>query len=306
MNRLIKEYFSFSKGEIRVSIILAFVLVMVVVINIFGLKNLSSTSDFLSEQEKTELDSLIKIIEFSQTESVEIHAELKDKKNMESEMVSLFPINFDPNIVEKKILRQMGFPSTIIDHIIRYREAGGRFYVANDFRKIYGLGNDMFNQVEAYIQIGNDTIANSLIFENESIDSSVFSDTIEINTADKTDLIFLKGVGEVLAGRIIKYRNLLGGFVSEKQLLEVYGINDTIIQNNLTRIKIDTTKIRKLSLNSSEFKEFLKHPYIEMNDVKAVFELRDYYKGELNKIILEKTNILNDSTFRKISPYLKK
>jgi competence protein ComEA len=44
---------------------------------------------------------------------------------------------------------------------------------------------------------------------------------VELNSADSTDLVELYGIGPVFANRILKYRDLLGGFYSVNQLLEV-------------------------------------------------------------------------------------
>jgi competence protein ComEA len=50
---------------------------------------------------------------------------------------------------------------------------------------------------------------------------------IDINTADETELQKLPGVGPVLAGRIIAYRETVGRFDSVEDLLDVAGIGET-------------------------------------------------------------------------------
>jgi len=47
---------------------------------------------------------------------------------------------------------------------------------------------------------------------------------ININTARAEDLISIPSIGEVLAARIIEYRDLRGGFYDKKELLGVNGI----------------------------------------------------------------------------------
>lgn len=49
---------------------------------------------------------------------------------------------------------------------------------------------------------------------------------VELNSADTTALKMVPGIGSVFAKRIIKYRDLLGGFYSVEQLGEVYGIDE--------------------------------------------------------------------------------
>ena len=48
--------------------------------------------------------------------------------------------------------------------------------------------------------------------------------TVRINTADAQDFMRLPGIGPVLAGRIVKYRNKNGRFASVEDLKKVKGI----------------------------------------------------------------------------------
>ena len=49
---------------------------------------------------------------------------------------------------------------------------------------------------------------------------------ISINTVDTAEWKKVPGIGSAYAARIVKYRNLLGGFYEVEQLREVYGISD--------------------------------------------------------------------------------
>jgi competence protein ComEA len=51
---------------------------------------------------------------------------------------------------------------------------------------------------------------------------------IDINTATAEEWKALPGIGEVLANRIIKFRERIGGFVSMEQLHKTYGISDSV------------------------------------------------------------------------------
>lgn len=50
--------------------------------------------------------------------------------------------------------------------------------------------------------------------------------SLNLNKADSAELITLPGIGSVLAGRIVKFRNLIGHFRSLDQLKSVYGMSD--------------------------------------------------------------------------------
>lgn len=127
--------------------------------------------------------------------------------------------------------------------------------------------------------------------------------TIDINRADSADLLPLPGIGPVFAGRIIKYRNLLGGFVSVDQLGEVYGIPIETVRKIMSKISIDSSAVRKIHIDSATFSELLRHPYLEYEDVKALVRYREF-KGDISsENELGINHIMHDSTLRKLDGY---
>ena len=127
---------------------------------------------------------------------------------------------------------------------------------------------------------------------------------IDINRADSTELLPLPGIGPVFAGRLIKYRNLLGGYAFLDQLQEVYGISKETFERIADRIVIDTALIIKLDLNGATFRELLRHPYLEYEDVKALVNYREF-KGSIQSIQqLQENFILADSVLQRVIPYL--
>ena len=72
-------------------------------------------------------------------------------------------------------------------------------------------------------------------YKIKSLDSSQYTPTviekriisskiIDINTAGVKDLIRLKGIGPVIAGQIILYRDKYGSFTSKEDIMKVKGI----------------------------------------------------------------------------------
>jgi len=126
---------------------------------------------------------------------------------------------------------------------------------------------------------------------------------IDLNRADSTQLLPLPGIGPVFASRLIKYRDLLGGYASVDQLKEVYGISLETIDRITDRIVIDTTLLIKMDLNTATFKELLRHPYLEYEDVKSIVNFRDF-KGNIRSLHeLQENYILQDSVMKKVIPY---
>jgi len=126
---------------------------------------------------------------------------------------------------------------------------------------------------------------------------------IEINTADSAALDGLPGIGPVLSQRILKYRKILGGFYAFNQLSEVYGLKPETINKIEKYVRVDTTKIEKIAINSDAFKKVNAHPYISYEQTKAIFKLRSAHKIE-SIAQLEDAGIFSGEEIKKITPYL--
>lgn len=98
---------------------------------------------------------------------------------------------------------------------------------------------------------------------------------IDFNTADTAALKLLPGIGSTFASRIVRYRERLGGFHSRSQLLEVKGIDSAHLEPFEKYVIITPEKVKKLKINTFSFKELLKHPYLEYNDVKKIVTFRE-------------------------------
>ena len=99
--------------------------------------------------------------------------------------------------------------------------------------------------------------------------------SVNLNSADTTELKSLPGIGSFFAKNIVDYKNKLGGFIEKEQLLEVYAFDTTRLSNIENFIVIDSIELRKININTDDFKTILRHPYIEYEDVKKIVNYRE-------------------------------
>jgi len=126
---------------------------------------------------------------------------------------------------------------------------------------------------------------------------------IDLNRADSAQLLPLPGIGPVFAGRIVKYRELLGGYVNVKQLKEVYGMPAETVEKVRSQIIIDSSAIRKIRLDSATFGQLLRHPYLEYDQVKALVDYREF-KGCISSLKeLQINRILHDTCLSRLAGY---
>lgn len=127
---------------------------------------------------------------------------------------------------------------------------------------------------------------------------------LDLNTADSTDFMLIKGMKPYFARRIVRYRELLGGYVSISQLREVYGMNDYMYNNLSRNCQILSNNIRKISINSLDAKTLAKHPYI---DYPLAYQIINFHKkhGEYSSLKeLYGIPTMDSTQFNKIQPYL--
>ncbi len=80
-----------------------------------------------------------------------------------------------------------------------------------------------------------------IVLENVLVVRPTFHDArkIDLNTASIAELVRLPGIGEVLAGRIIAYREEHGRFTSIDGLLAVSGIGPKVLEEIRDQATID-------------------------------------------------------------------
>ena len=93
---------------------------------------------------------------------------------------------------------------------------------------------------------------------------------MNLNICDSVSLVALPGIGPVLSSRIIKYRNLIGGYVSVDQLKEVYGLPEETFDMISARVIADSLTIRKIMINDWDFRQLIRHPYFQRSEVRSL------------------------------------
>ncbi|MBR2052102.1 MAG: helix-hairpin-helix domain-containing protein [Bacteroidales bacterium] len=107
------------------------------------------------------------------------------------------------------------------------------------------------------------------------IDASPNDIYVNLNSADTTELKSLPGIGSFFARNIVEHREKLGGYVEVNQLLEVYAFDSARLETITPYINIDSISLRKINVNTDDFKTILRHPYIEYEDVKKIVNHRE-------------------------------
>ena len=201
---------------------------------------------------------------------------------------TLHPCRFNPNEADSLTLRKLGLPVYVVRHIVHYREKGGRFRRPADLQKIYGMLPEHYETLKPFIILPQEhapqpakafsrprqTDSSLTVVTPQRTVSDKFTQHVllDINQVDSITLIRIPGIGPYYCHRLLRRRKLLGGYVSITQLDEIKNFPEAAKDWFYVA---DGTKPRQMSINHLPFKELLRHPYLNFEQVKAIFNLRN-------------------------------
>lgn len=98
-------------------------------------------------------------------------------------------------------------------------------------------------------------------------------ETIELNSADTTQLKMIPKIGSGYANRIVNYRTKLGGFVKIEQLEEVWGM-DTYLYSQIIHFLTLNAKCDSIYINKDTFEQLIQHPYLNYKQALVIEDIR--------------------------------
>ena len=137
--------------------------------------------------------------------------------------------------------------------------------------------------------------------------SAKVSDRIKrlpFSEADSVVLQIVPGIGALTAGRIIKHRENLGGYIQVDQLHEVFGLKPETIPVIWEYFDFDRVPPRRIEINTFPVEELAKHPYISYQEAKVLVAYRLQHGPYLQLDDLLKVKIFKADWVNKIGPYL--
>ena len=225
--------------------------------------------------------------------------------------------HFNPNKVSEAELSRLGFSERVVRQLVNYRSKGGIFRIKDDLYKIYAIDSGLVNSLYAYIDLPislKSKRSTPKKVEEPKKEAGMLRmarkpspkpEKFDLNRADTAMLQTVYGIGSVLSKRLVSFRNKLGGFVSEKQLYEVYNLDSVVIDSLLAvSFLAQSDNNRKILINSFTDKELAAHPYISWQQARLIVAYRNQHGDFREEADLLQVYLLEDNDINRLAPYL--
>lgn len=288
----IKNYFTFSKRE-RNGFTLMLIIILLLSITYIVIDNYNVLPDENLTQFEPDVQEFIDKLEAQKDTNV----------SAEISSAEIIYFEFNPNKLPQEEWRNLGLQDWQIVMIYKYESKGGTFRSKADVLKMYCIDTAQYLLLEPYILLPTKAMQS----ESDNSGPQKFDSweplIVNINTATADELISLWGIGETYADRIIRYRTELGGFHSAWQLIEVYGVEQEVLDKNEDQITASGS-LQKMNINILTAKELQEHPYLDWNAAGHIVQWREA-NGSFSSIAqLRDEELILAEIYSKIAPYL--
>jgi len=233
---------------------------------------------------------------------------------------------FDPNSLTAEGWEARGVPHFVAARMVKYRTAAGGFKAKAQVKKMYGLGDSVYQRLAPFMQLPDEApkrgeqpdyaarTGKLLPFAPNGAASPKFPrkplnlKPFDLNTADTTQLMQIRGIGSGRAKWVVRYRNQLGGYLREEQLGEVFVLKDAPdLRDSLRKYTFIAPGFapKSVNVNTATFDELYLQPYIGKPRARIIVAYRTQHGPFKTVEDLKKLPTLKAEDWEKMRPYLR-
>jgi len=323
----VRRYFGFSRAETR-----GFVLLLLVALGVAVLPGLLRPTDpeYLPAADQHQLDAwgrdLAARLDAGRAASARAYADRYPARSRPGAgrypavaQVQLAP--FDPNALTADGWEARGVPHFVASRIVNYGQKAGGFRAKSQVQRIYGLPDSVYQRLAPFMQLPAELPGRA---SYAASDRPAFGDQektpgrlprkpahlqpFDLNLADTTQLMQIKGIGRGRAKWIVKHRDELGGYLAENQLAEVFVLRDAPdLVDSLRKYTFVAAGFapRPVPINSASFDELWPHPYVGKPLARLIVAYRKQHGPFGTPDDLRQLKLLKEENFVKLRPYVR-
>ena len=252
------------------------------------------------------------------------------------EPVETFP--FDPNTADSTQLLRLGLAPWQVRAIYRYRARHGRYHTPDDFKRLPGMTGELWERLGPYVRIAErfrylepsakpvprtarpstEPLSDStaLVPSPPAKPSVAVADSVrdtlsrpekfpsgtvvDINEADTNVLKRIPGIASYRAGKIVEYRQRLGGYIAPEQAMEACEMPDEVLE----WFTVGESQPSRLDINQLTVRQLMRHPYISFYQARDIVEYRKKHGPFASINELHALPSFTDESIERLRPYL--
>ena len=333
--RWVRAYMGYSRTEARGLIVLLLIIVGAIVLPILLRPD---EPVYLPASDQKGLDALVAKLKEHRTSDRAFASRYPKReagkpsygssKYPQVARVALAP--FDPNALTPEGWEARGVPHFVAGRMVKYRDMAGGFKAKAQIKKMYGLDDSVYQRLAPFMQLpdeapkrgerpsyaanapgkdgkfppfaGAGTTANKFPSKPKNLRP------FDLNTADTTQLMQIRGIGAGRAKAVVKLRNQLGGYVREDQLGEIFILKDAPdLVDSLRKYTFVAPSFapQLVAINSASFDEMYLHPYIRKTLARVIVAYRSQHGPYKSAEDLKKVPLMKAEDVEKLRPYLR-
>jgi len=267
----IKSHFVFNRSQQNGIFLLVIIIIVLQAIYFFADFSSESNSEALSQQKIETFQAQIDSIKLARAEA---------------DSLKIYP--FNPNYITDFKGYTLGMSVEEIDKLHQFRDEDRWINSAKDFQEVTGVSDSLLASISPYFKFPDRVIeAEKKKSKVKAIASTPISD---LNKAEAEELQKVNGIGEVLANRIVNYRTKIGGFRSEIQLKDIYGLNYETREKLRQQFQVfKDEEFGLININKAKILDLVDVPYIKYELAREIIDYRQLHEKissfeELSKI----------------------
>lgn len=195
---------------------------------------------------------------------------------------------FNPNFITDFKGYKLGMSTEEIDRLLEFRKTNQYVNSAKEFQALTKVSDSLLAVISPYFKFP-DWVKNKKNYKSfEKFESKPFGKKekiviIDINVASQEELIKIYGIGPGLSERILKQKEILGGFVTMEQMNDVWGLSPEVVEKLKERFKVGVIpNVKKIKINDASAKELQQFPYFRYPLNKEIVTYRSMNNGIKN------------------------
>lgn len=140
----------------------------------------------------------------------------------------------------------------------------------------------------------------------KQVNSKFATGIIELNQVDSMTLVKALKIPAYWTDRMLEYREKLGGYARKNQLLEIYHFPEGIYERIFTAIRVDSSLVKPIGINSKKLDELGLHPYLSFQEAKILVNYRAQHGPFRSVQEVRQVKGISSETVQRLLAYLAK